>query len=122
MPNPETEYTGPGTEMSAEIMEILQTGMDFGELQKSTGHQRLMTFLKGRAEAALQAMREAPYASDQIRLGLMLEWQFCEDVIRDLENHIHDSIQRARNTIKDVNVSELAREGFVLRFGVVEDE
>jgi len=113
----EQEYTGPGLALDAENMEILQAGMDFHDLQKTPGYRRVMKFLKARSDMALKTMRDAPIGDDKIRLEMLLQWQFCEDVIDAIDDHIDQAMRLAQSTIKDLNVNELAREGFAIRFG-----
>ena len=114
--------TNPGLALTPETFEIIQAGTDFAELQKTQGFTRIMNFLKGRRDAALKTMRDAPYAEDRVRLGFLIQWQFCEDQLRDLENHIQDSIALARRVVKDINVSELAKEGFAYTLGNSNDD
>jgi hypothetical protein len=112
---PETE--NPGLQISPEIFEILQAGVDYSELEKTAGYRRLMKYLKGRTDAALQAMRDAPYADDKVRLGFLIQWQFCEDIVRDIQNEIKDRMALASSIVKDLDVNTAAREGFAHKFG-----
>jgi hypothetical protein len=120
---PQTDhYEGPGLAMSAPIFEALQFGVDYSELQKTAGYKRLMEFLRGRAAAALQAMRDAPYAEDRVKANFQFQWQLCEDVIRDIEREISSRIALAKSVTKDLDISQLAAEGFAMKFEHGEDD
>lgn len=103
MSRPENENYA-GLALTPDILAILQAGLDFRELEKSEGYRRLMRFLRGRAEAALKTLKDAPYADDRTRLSLLFQWQLCEDVVRDVEFHVRDVIKLARSVSKDVEI------------------
>lgn len=116
------EHIGPGLTMNPEVFAVLQTAIDFSELEKSAGYRRLLAFLELKSTEAGEALLNGDKQNDREQVRLVIVWRERERIIADIKAEIHSSIANAKSVTRDLNVTTAQREGFDLIFNGDDEE
>lgn len=91
-------------EISPEIQSAIDKGEDYEALIKLRGYRRLLDFVESKGNEALAVMRGAAMSSDdRLKSNLQLKWTTIEQILRDIQVEVLQSINERKTLISELD-------------------
>lgn len=114
-------FDGGNFQVPPELLQIIEKGAAYRDLEQSDGYRKLLDFLESRSNQALIAMRESKFAEDRVRARLQDIWQLWEEMIVDVEKEVQRGIAYGRDAARELTEADAVRAGAPMVFGDDDD-